>query len=80
MVIVQSLNFQKETMMIDIINGQAMDKYTKNELMESFLITPIDLISKSFNEALIEKGYNIPLTNPVKHLNDLGVKSIFRFV
>jgi beta-lactamase superfamily II metal-dependent hydrolase len=66
--------------MIDINNGQALDETTKNELMELFSITPVDLMFKPFNEVLSEKGYNIPLTNPIQYIKDLGITSVFRFV
>ena len=74
------IELPERTMMIDINNGQALDESTKNELMESFSISPIDLIFKSFNEVLLEKGYNIPLTNPIEYLKGLGINSIFRFI
>lgn len=40
------IELPERTMMIDINNGQALDESTKNELMESFSISPIDLIFK----------------------------------
>jgi beta-lactamase superfamily II metal-dependent hydrolase len=48
--------------------------------MELFSITPVDLMFKPFNEVLSEKGYNIPLTNPIQYIKDLGITSVFRFV
>lgn len=74
------IEFPNRKMMIDINNGQALDETTKNELMESFSITPVDLMFKSFNKILLEKGYNIPLTNPIQYIKDLGITSVFRFV
>jgi beta-lactamase superfamily II metal-dependent hydrolase len=67
-------------MMIDINNGQTLDESTKNELMESFSITPLDLMYRSFNEVLNQKGYNIPLTNPIEYIKSLSINSLFRFV
>lgn len=74
------IELPERTMMIDINNGQAIDESTKNELMESYSITPSDLIFKSFNEVLLEKGYNIPLTNPIEYLKSLEINSVFRFI
>ncbi len=74
------IEFPNRNMMIDINNGQALDETTKNELMESFSITPVDLLFKSFTEVLSEKGYNISLTNPIQYIRDLGITSFFRFV
>ena len=62
------IEFPNRNMMIDINNGQALDETTKNELMESFSITPVDLLFKSFTEVLSEKGYNISLTNPIQYI------------
>lgn len=74
------IEFPDKTMMIDINNGKTLDETTKNELMESFSINPIEIMLKSFNQVLYEKGYNIPLTNPIEYLSDLEINSIFRFV
>lgn len=74
------LQIDGKNMMIDINNGQTLDESTKNELMESFSITPLDLMYRSFNEVLNQKGYNIPLTNPIEYIKSLSINSLFRFV
>lgn len=74
------IQLPERIMMIDINNGQTLDESTKNELMESYSINSTDLLFKSLNEVLLAKGYNIPLTNPIEYLKNLGIDVIFRFV
>lgn len=72
------IEFPNRKMMIDINNGQAIDETTKNELIESLSISQVDLMFKSFDRILSEKGY--PLTNPIQYIKNLGITSFFRFV
>lgn len=67
-------------MLIDIFNGQALDDITKNELFEAYGISQFEVMFKSAEQALLEKGYNIPLTNPIQYIKDRNIGSIFRFV
>lgn len=74
------VQFPERTMLVDINNGQALDERSEQELMETYGVSKYELIYKSLNEALFEKGYNIPLTNPIEYLKNQNIKSIFRFV
>lgn len=74
------VQFPERTMLVDINNGQALDKETKQELMEQYGISKYELLFKSFSQVLFEKGYNIPLCNPIEYLKNEGINSIFRFV
>ncbi|WP_227764542.1 ComEC/Rec2 family competence protein [Zhaonella formicivorans] len=74
------IQFPERTILVDINNGQALDEETKQELMEQYGISKYELLFKSFSQVLFEKGYNIPLCNPIEYLKNQGINSIFRFV
>lgn len=76
------VEFPERVMLVDICNGKSIDDTTKNELLEAYGISCLDLIlsNKSPEQALFEKGYNVPLTNPIEYIKDKGIDSIFRFV
>lgn len=74
------IELPQRNMIIDINNGQALDKDTRKELMEAYSITENELLLKSLDKVLFEKGYNVKLTNPIEYINSLGIRSFFRFV
>lgn len=74
------VQFPERTMLVDINNGQALDEESKREFVEQYGIREYELFFKSFNQVLLEKGYNIPLCNPIEYLKNKGINSIFRFV
>ncbi len=77
----------KNITVIDINNGGTLDSDSKKELRSKYGIGTLEEAaallyeSKSLGKLLVEKGYDIPLTNPVAYLKaHFPGRSIFRYI
>lgn len=72
---------------VDINNGSELDPISKEELKASYGISVLSEMAalvyenKNLAKLLVEKGYDIPLTNPIEYLEThFKGRSIFRYI
>jgi beta-lactamase superfamily II metal-dependent hydrolase len=77
----------KNITVIDIHNGNDLDPMSKQELQGAYKIgssaaaAALLFENKSISKLLLEKGYDVPLTNPVEYLQThFPGRSIFRYI